>query len=55
MPKVKLDASTCLTADCEPAKRKTDYWDTQTAGFVLEVRSTGGKTYYLRYYEWGEG
>ncbi len=51
MPKIKLDASTCLTAGCDPGKRKTDYWDTHTAGFVLEVRSTGGKTYYLRYFE----
>lgn len=49
MPKVRLDAHFCLTAACEPGKRKTDYWDTQTAGFVLEVRPTGGKTYYLRY------
>lgn len=48
MPKVKLDASFALTARCEKGK-KTDYWDTITTGFVLECRSTGGKTYYLRY------
>ena len=51
MPKIKLDASTCLAAGCDPGKRKTDYWDAHTAGFVLEVRSTGGKTYYLRYFD----
>jgi integrase len=49
MPKVKLDAAFCLTATCEPGRRKTDYWDTTIAGFVLECRSTGGRTYYLRY------
>lgn len=51
MPKMKLDSSTCLAACCEPGKRKTDYWDTHLPGFVLEVRSTGGRTYYLRYFD----
>ncbi len=51
MPKIKLDAAFCLTAACEPGKRRTDYWDTHTAGFVLEVRESGGKTYYLRYFD----
>lgn len=49
MPKIKLDSAFCLTAQCEPGRRKTDYWDTATAGFVLECRPSGGKTYYLRY------
>lgn len=53
MPKIKLDATFCLTAACEQGKRKTDYWDTITSGFVLEVRSTGGKTYALRYFDQG--
>ncbi len=47
--KVKLDATVCLTAACPPGKRKVDYWCTHTAGFVLECRASGGKTYYLRY------
>ncbi len=51
MPKIKLDATTCLTATCEPGKRKTDYYDTHTTGFVLEVRSTGGGTFHLRYFD----
>ncbi|HZG45494.1 MAG TPA: integrase family protein, partial [Allosphingosinicella sp.] len=51
MPKIKLDSTVCATAVCEPGKRKCDYWDTITSGFVLEVRSTGGKTYYLRYFD----
>lgn len=49
MPKVKLDGTFCLTAQCEPGKRKTDYYDTVTTGFVLEVRASGGRSYYLRY------
>jgi len=51
MPKAKLDSAFALTAACEAGKKKTDYWDTITSGFVLEVRSTGGKTYYLRYFD----
>jgi len=51
MPKIKLDASTCLNAACEPGKRRTDHYDTHTPGFVLEVRESGGKTYYLRYFD----
>ena len=49
MPKAKLDATFVNLAYCELGKKKTDYWDETTTGFVLEVRSTGGKTYYLRY------
>lgn len=51
MPKVKLDHTFCVTVACPPGKRKTDYWDVITPGFVLEVRSTGGKTFYLRYFD----
>ena len=51
MPKAKLDATFCSTAGCDLGKKKVDYWDTHTYGFVLEVRSTGGKTYYLRYFD----
>ena len=38
---------------CEPGQRKTDYWDTTIKGFVLEVRTTGGKTWALRYVDDG--
>jgi integrase len=51
MPKVKLDAAFCRTATCPPGRNHQSYWDTVTTGFVLEVRSTGGKTYYLRYFD----
>lgn len=49
MPMHKLDASFCLLAQCESGKKKTDYYDTITTGFVLECRRSGGKTYYLRW------
>lgn len=53
MPKAKLDNAYCLAATCEPGRRKTDHWDTLIPGFVLEVRSGGGKTYALRYTDEG--
>ena len=50
MPKAKLDQAFATTAVCKPGQSKTDYYDQSTVtGFVLEVRSSGGKTYYLRY------
>ena len=49
MPKVKLDSAFCLIASCEPGKKRTDYYDTSTTGFVLECRASGGKTFLLRY------
>lgn len=49
MPKVKLDAAYCAAATCQYGKSKTDHWDTIVSGFILEVRSSGGKTFYLRY------
>lgn len=49
MPKVKLDSAFCRIALCESRKGRTDYWDTQITGFVLECRPSGGKTYYFRY------
>jgi len=49
MPKILL---TRQFADKPPVNRnkpKTDYFDTQIPGFLLEVRSTGKATYYQRY------
>jgi site-specific recombinase XerD len=51
MPKAPLDDAFCRLAYCEKGKKRTDYWDTKTTGFVLEVRPNGGKTYYLRYFD----
>lgn len=47
--KTKIDATVAATARCPDGKRKLDIWDTHIRGLVLEVRSTGGKTFYLRY------
>jgi len=51
MPKIQLSNAVALAASCEPGKRKTDYWDIHTPGFVLEARASGGRTYYLRYFD----
>ena len=48
MPKANLDATFVRTVAC-PEKGKIDYYDNAITGFILEVRSTGGKTYHLRY------
>ena len=49
MPTVKLDASVCLTAQCKPGAKRTDFYDTSISGFVLECHKSGSKTYSLRY------
>lgn len=49
MPKLKLDAAVCAEATCPYNKKKVDYWDIGTTGFLLECRASGGKTYALRY------
>jgi len=49
MPTVTLDANTVRTAICPADKKKLDLFDAGIPGFVLEVRPSGGKTYYLRY------
>jgi hypothetical protein len=51
MPIATLDAAFCAAAECPTRKRKVDYYDKELKGFVLEVRSSGGKSYYLRYME----
>ena len=49
MPKMNLDHASVNAAVCKTGQSKTDYYDRTVTGFVLEVRSSGGKTYYLRY------
>ncbi|OBX19248.1 hypothetical protein A9995_09020 [Erythrobacter sp. QSSC1-22B] len=51
MPIATLDAAFCAAAECPSRKKKIDYYDKELKGFVLEVRSSGGKSYYLRYLE----
>ncbi len=49
MSKALLTPNCVSNVTCPPDKRKLDIFDTMTKGLVLEVRSSGGKTYYLRY------
>lgn len=49
MPTVALSASFVRQAQCEPDRKKTDYFDVGQRGFMLEVRCSGGKTFYQRY------
>jgi integrase len=50
MPVRKLDAAFVQQATCPPGVKKIEYRDTTIIGFSLEVRASGGKTYYLRYF-----
>ncbi len=49
MPTVALSANFVRQALCAQARKKTDYFDAAQRGFMLEVRCSGGKTYYQRY------
>jgi len=49
MPHVALSANFVRGARCDLGRRKIDYFDASQRGFMLEVRSSGGKTYYQRY------
>ena len=49
MPSIALDANVVKNTCCPPEKSRLDLYDTLIAGFIVEVRSSGSKTYYLRY------
>lgn len=49
MPIVQLTTHVVNTAICPPHKCKLDLYSDAVNGWVLEVRPSGGKTYYLRY------
>jgi integrase len=49
MPTVALSVSFVRHASCAPGRKKVDYFDVTQRGFMLEVRSSGGKTFYQRY------
>jgi integrase len=49
MPSIALDANVVRTTECPIGKTRVDLYDTVIPGFIVEIRSTGGKTYYLRY------
>jgi len=49
MPKVVLTSSLVRCGVCPAGARRVDYFDTAFPGFFLEVRASGGKTFYQRY------
>ena len=49
MPTIALSAQFVRQAGCAPGRKKTDYFDVGQRGFLLEVRCSGGKTFYQRY------
>jgi integrase len=51
MPTLRLHPSFVQAAPCPASKRRVDYFDTEQHGFLLEVRSSGGRTYYQRYHD----
>lgn len=49
MPTVVLTASFVRSASCPTDAKKVDFFDGGQRGFLLEVRCSGGKTFYQRY------
>jgi integrase len=49
MSAVALSSAFVRRAECPSGRRKVDFFDRGQRGFLLEVRSSGGKTYYQRY------
>ena len=49
MPTIALTNAFVKTATCLDGKGKTEYTDLACKGLFLEVRKSGGATYYLRY------
>jgi len=49
MPKVLLTPQIVASTACPSGQRKLDLFDTSTKGLMLEIRETGGRTYYLRH------
>jgi hypothetical protein len=49
MPSVTLDSNVVKNSVCPAGKGRLDLYDTAISGFILEVRPSGVKTYFLRY------
>jgi integrase len=49
MARVKLTSQIIGDAVCPPGQPKIDFFDIRQPGFMLEVRCSGGKTFYQRY------
>jgi Arm DNA-binding domain len=51
MPKLLLTQHQVNIATCSSGKVKLDLFDSNCKGLMLEIRASGGKTYYLRYFD----
>jgi len=49
VPKLLLTPSNVDSTQCPNNAKKIDLFDTKTRGLLLEIRASGGRTYYLRY------
>jgi integrase len=49
MPRVQLSPAFVKSAACPDGQKKIDFYDCEQRGFLLEVRRSGGKTFYQRY------
>src|SRR5438552_18195313 len=49
LPMVMLTSTFVRQSFCPEGVRRVDYFDEDLPGFMLEVRSSGGKTFYQRY------
>ncbi len=49
MPVVSLSGDFVKNAICPEGKKKETYYSSEIFGFVVEVRATGSKSYFLRY------
>jgi integrase len=49
MARVPITAGFARLAQCPPGQKKANFFDASQRGFMLEVRCSGGKTYYQRY------
>ncbi len=49
VPRILLTTTVVSSTRCPAAVKKIDLFDTKTRGLLLEIRASGGKTYYLRY------
>jgi hypothetical protein len=51
MPKVNITNEFVKRIKLPTSKVKEQYFDSELTGFMLEIKSTGNKTYYYRYRE----
>jgi integrase len=49
VPKITITSALVKSAICPPERKRVEFFDTLVKGFSLEVRPSGGRTFYLRY------